>query len=195
MRSIEDPHGPVAGEVSGLPAGSPYRDALADLRPRLIKRLDPHAAWLQSDPLLHRLLGEVQVHSMIVVPLHARGLVLGLACFYRWRSPDAYADDDRVLAQQLATRTALCLDNARLYSHGRAAALILQMRHRPAGTPVHSAVESAYSYPAPAPAAAGPMSSRCPAPASRWWPATSRATASPPSPPWANCGPPSEPWL
>lgn len=127
MHDIKDSRIPMAGEISGFPAGSPYRQAMTDLCPRLISRLDADADWLADDPFRYRLLAAVQVRSMIVVPLRARGLVLGLACFYRWRSQDTYEDDDLALAAQLAAHTALCLDNARLYSRGRSAARILQM--------------------------------------------------------------------
>lgn len=147
LHSIEESRVPMAGDVSGFPVGSPYRRSMADLRPRLIKRLDPDTPWLTGEPFRYRLLGAIQVHSMIVVPLCTRGLVLGLACFYRWRSPHAYEDDDRDLAEQLANHTALCLDNARLYSRGRSAARILHMSRRPAVVPVHSAVEIAHHYP------------------------------------------------
>ncbi|WP_392670195.1 SpoIIE family protein phosphatase [Streptomyces sp. LN785] len=147
MHDIEDSRIPMAGEISGFPAGSPYRQAMADLRPCLISKLDADAAWLADDPFRYRLLAAVQVRSMIVVPLRARGLVLGLACFYRWRSQDAYEDDDLALAAQLSAHTALCLDNARLYSRGRSAARILQMSLRPLEAPAHSAVETAHCYP------------------------------------------------
>ncbi|WP_329167163.1 SpoIIE family protein phosphatase (plasmid) [Streptomyces sp. NBC_01717] len=147
MHDIKDSRIPMAGEIGSFPAGSPYRQAMADLRPCLISKLDADAAWLADDPFRYRLLTAVQVRSMIVVPLCARGLVLGLACFYRWRSPDAYEDDDLALAKQLAAHTALCLDNARLYSRGRSAARILQMSLRPLEAPTHSAVEIAHCYP------------------------------------------------
>ncbi|MGX1541119.1 SpoIIE family protein phosphatase [Streptomyces adustus] len=147
MHHIQEAQIPMAGEVSGFPTESPYHQALTDLRPRLISRLDPNAAWLSGDPFHYRLLDAIHVHSMIVVPLCARGLVLGLACFYRWRSPDAYEEDDQALAEQLAAHTALCLDNARLYSRSRSAARILHMSLRPLQAPPHSAVESAHGYP------------------------------------------------
>lgn len=147
MHDIKDSRIPMAGEISGFPAGSPYRQAMTDLRPRLISKLDADAAWLAEEPFHYRLLKAVQVRSMIVVPLRARGLVLGLACFYRWRSPDAYQEEDLALAEQLAAHTALCLDNARLYSRSRSAACLLQMNPRPLEIPTHSAVETAHCYP------------------------------------------------
>ncbi|MCC5474621.1 SpoIIE family protein phosphatase [Streptomyces barringtoniae] len=146
MHSIEESGSPMAGEVSGFPAESPFRHSMADLRPRLIGRLDPEAGWLSNEPFRYRLLTAIQVHSMIVTPMRARGLVLGLACFYRWRSPDAYEDDDLTLAEQLTARTALYLDNARQYIRGRSAARLLQPTPRPPEFPVHSAVETAHSY-------------------------------------------------
>lgn len=149
MHDIKDSRIPMAWEISDFPAGSPYRQAMTDLRPRLISKLDADADWLADDPFHYRLLTAVQVRSMIVVPLCSRGLVLGLACFYRWRSPDAYQDDDLALAEQLAAHTALCLDNARLYSRGRSATRILQMSLRPLEVPTHSAVETAHCYPPP----------------------------------------------
>jgi hypothetical protein len=146
LHELEQAGVPMAGQVSGFPAGSPYRQSLADLQPRLIGRLDPEAAWLTDEPFRHRLLEVIRVHSMIVVPLCARGRVLGLVCFYRWRTPDVYEDDDLTLARQLTDRTALCLDNARQYNRGRLAARLLQPTPRPPEVPVHSAVETAHSY-------------------------------------------------
>ncbi|AMW09021.1 protein phosphatase [Streptomyces qaidamensis] len=101
------------------------------------------AGWLAQDPEhTARLL--VHVHSLIAVPLLARGVVLGVASFYRAGSP--FGDDDRSLAQELASRAALSIDNARRYTHERTMVLALQRRLLPHGLPDQDAVEVAHRY-------------------------------------------------
>ncbi|MFF8935450.1 SpoIIE family protein phosphatase [Streptomyces paradoxus] len=101
------------------------------------------AGWLAQDPEhTERLLAHV--HSLIAVPLLARGVVLGVASFYRAGSP--FGDDDRSLALELASRAALSIDNARRYTHERAMVLALQRRLLPHGLPDQDAVEVAHRY-------------------------------------------------
>ncbi|MGK5698182.1 ATP-binding SpoIIE family protein phosphatase, partial [Streptomyces sp. URMC 128] len=105
--------------------------------------LEAAAGWLAQDPEhTARLLAHV--HSLIAVPLLARGVVLGIASFYRAGS--AFGDDDRSLAQELAARAALSIDNARRYTHERAMVLALQRRLLPHGLPDQDAVEVAHRY-------------------------------------------------
>ncbi|MEU6815378.1 SpoIIE family protein phosphatase [Streptomyces sp. NPDC046860] len=84
--------------------------------------------------------------STMAVPLAARGGVLGLARFYRGRGSAPFSEDDLRLATELTRHTALCLDNARLYTRERSVARILQLSLRPAHVPGHSAVATAHSY-------------------------------------------------
>ncbi|WP_246111742.1 SpoIIE family protein phosphatase [Streptomyces hawaiiensis] len=101
------------------------------------------AGWLAQDPEhTARLLAHV--HSLIAVPLLARGVVLGVACFYR--AGGSFGDDDRSLAQELASRAALSIDNARRYTHERTMVLALQRRLLPHGLPDQDAVEVAHRY-------------------------------------------------
>ncbi|WP_435281677.1 SpoIIE family protein phosphatase [Streptomyces koelreuteriae] len=101
------------------------------------------AGWLAQDPEhTARLLAHV--HSLIAVPLLARGVLLGIASFYRAGS--SFGDDDCSLAQELATRAALSIDNARRYTHERTMVLALQRRLLPHGLPDQDAVEVAHRY-------------------------------------------------
>ncbi|MFE9450301.1 SpoIIE family protein phosphatase [Streptomyces sp. NPDC006739] len=103
------------------------------------------AGWLAHDPE-HTEALLAHVHSLIAVPLLARGVVLGVASFYRAEDPAPYGDDDLALAQELATRAALSVDNARRYTHERAMVLALQRRLLPHGLPDQDAVEVAHRY-------------------------------------------------
>jgi serine phosphatase RsbU (regulator of sigma subunit)/anti-sigma regulatory factor (Ser/Thr protein kinase) len=134
------------GEISGASLGSQLRHSLTDLQPQLVRALDRDPEWLGADPDQVRRLLAVGVHSLMAVPLTARGVVLGLVCLYRCREPLAYEDGDLVLAAQLAARAALCLDNARLYARELSAARILRLSLRPAEVPEHAALETAQSY-------------------------------------------------
>ncbi|MFE7276697.1 SpoIIE family protein phosphatase [Streptomyces sp. NPDC057623] len=103
------------------------------------------AGWLAQDPEhTGQLLSHV--HSLIAVPLVARGVVLGIAGFYRGRDPAPFGDDDRSLAQELATRAALSIDNARRYTRERTMALALQRNLLPHGLPDQDAVDVAHRY-------------------------------------------------
>ncbi|MFB7312625.1 SpoIIE family protein phosphatase [Streptomyces sp. NPDC056192] len=84
--------------------------------------------------------------SMLLVPLCARGTTLGVAKFFRHHRPDAYGDEDLLLAQEIAARAAVAVDNARRYTHARATALALQRSLLPRSTPAQSAVEVACRY-------------------------------------------------
>ncbi|MFF4347049.1 SpoIIE family protein phosphatase [Streptomyces sp. NPDC001530] len=84
--------------------------------------------------------------SMLLVSLCARGTTLGVAQFFRHHKPDAYGDEDLLLAQEIAARAAVAIDNARRYTHARATALALQRSLLPRSTPAQSAVEVACRY-------------------------------------------------
>ncbi|MFI1765803.1 SpoIIE family protein phosphatase [Streptomyces sp. NPDC020800] len=105
------------------------------------------AGWLAYDPEhTEQLL--THVHSLIAVPLVARGVVLGVVAFYRAQAqnPAPFGDDDRSLAQEFAARAALSIDNARRYTRERTMVLALQRSLLPHGLPDQDAVEVAHRY-------------------------------------------------
>ncbi|MDX2592574.1 MULTISPECIES: SpoIIE family protein phosphatase [Streptomyces] len=86
------------------------------------------------------------VHSMIAVPLRARGTTLGVAVCVRAAHPDSYAPDDAVLAEELASRAAVCVDNARRFARERSTAHALQHSLLPRGLARQAAVDVAHRY-------------------------------------------------
>ncbi|WP_328869041.1 SpoIIE family protein phosphatase [Streptomyces sp. NBC_00287] len=96
------------------------------------------------------------VHSMLAVPLRARGTTLGVAVGVRIRDAEDYGPDDAVLAEELASRAAVCIDNARRFARERNTALALQRSLLPRGLPGQVAVEVAHRYlPSGSPAGIG----------------------------------------
>ncbi|MEU5047695.1 ATP-binding SpoIIE family protein phosphatase, partial [Streptomyces griseorubiginosus] len=76
----------------------------------------------------------------------ARGTTLGLEEFFRHRTPAPFHDDELLLAQEIASRAAVYIDNARRYTHQRATALTLQRSLLPHSVPEQPAVETASRY-------------------------------------------------
>ncbi|WP_280701751.1 SpoIIE family protein phosphatase [Kitasatospora sp. GP82] len=66
------------------------------------------------------------IHSFLMVPVLARGAVLGGAEFFRTRNPEPFTPADVALAEELVARAAVSIDNARLYRREHETALILQ---------------------------------------------------------------------
>jgi serine phosphatase RsbU (regulator of sigma subunit) len=76
------------------------------------------------------------MHSLMVVPMHARGTTLGIAVFVRSVNPAPFTRADLILAEDLVARTSLSLDNALSYTRERTTALTLQhalLPHRVSG--------------------------------------------------------------
>ncbi|MDN3029145.1 SpoIIE family protein phosphatase [Streptomyces sp. S.PB5] len=85
-------------------------------------------------------------HSMLAVPLKARGITLGVAVTVRIAAADPYVPDDAALAEELASRAAVCIDNSRRFARERTTALALQHSLLPKGLPGQAAVEVAHRY-------------------------------------------------
>ncbi|WP_128429557.1 ATP-binding SpoIIE family protein phosphatase [Streptomyces cyaneus] len=88
----------------------------------------------------------VGAHSMMAAPLRARGTTLGVVVAVRITQPDDYVADDAVFAEELASRAAVCIDNARRFARERTTALALQHNLLPRGLPGQAAVEVAHRY-------------------------------------------------
>jgi PAS domain S-box-containing protein len=65
------------------------------------------------------LLRKLELRSYMVVPLVARGRTLGAISFVSAESGRRYGEDDLRLAEELARRAALAVDNARLYEEAQ----------------------------------------------------------------------------
>ncbi|WP_308407008.1 SpoIIE family protein phosphatase [Streptomyces sp. AC555_RSS877] len=102
--------------------------------------------WLAQDPARLEQVLAAGIHSLITVPLRARGATLGVVSFYRSEKPAPFEEDDLSLAQELAGRAAICIDNARRYTREHNTALALQRSLLPRGRPEQSAVDVAYRY-------------------------------------------------
>ncbi|MFF4425756.1 SpoIIE family protein phosphatase [Streptomyces sp. NPDC001549] len=99
-----------------------------------------------ADPARVETLNTYRIHSELVVPLRARGTTLGVAQFFRHHTVTPFTDDDLLLAQEIAARAAVYIDNARRYTHERSIALTLQRSLLPQRLTETSAVEVAARY-------------------------------------------------
>jgi PAS domain S-box-containing protein len=88
------------------------RTGVSELVPVVTDALLVAAA--RSPEHLH-FLREAGVRSHMIVPLRARGRTLGAITFVRASSERRYGREDLALAEELAGRAALAVDNARLY--------------------------------------------------------------------------------
>ncbi|WP_407285582.1 SpoIIE family protein phosphatase [Streptomyces sp. BP-8] len=90
--------------------------------------------------------GMVRGESSMVVPLRSGGAPMGLVTFSRGELPSLFDKGEVELADELVTRTAVCLDNARRFAREHTAALTLQRNLLPKHLPEQSAVDLAYRY-------------------------------------------------
>ncbi|OKJ13962.1 SpoIIE family protein phosphatase [Kitasatospora sp. CB01950] len=86
------------------------------------------------------------LHSYLMVPLLARGQVLGGVEFARMANPEAFTAADLALGEELAARAAVCIDNARLYRRERDTALTLQRSLLPQDVHHTPGLEIAHRY-------------------------------------------------
>jgi GAF domain-containing protein len=131
------------GEVLVFAPDSPACRAMMTGQPVLFNELDPDSARRLSRPG-----GEVfsSYASFLAMPLAARGTVIGCAVFARAPASPAFNDGDVTLAGELASRAAVCIDNARLYDMERRTALALQRGLLPAAPQVLPGLEVAHRY-------------------------------------------------
>ena len=96
---------------------------------------------------------------MMMVPLRARGVTLGVVHFLRHRTPEPFDEDDLLLAEELAARAAVASTTPAGTPASARPPLTLQRSLLPQRLPGTSAVEVAYRYlpagPGPAWAATG----------------------------------------
>lgn len=127
--------------VGELSTSSPDRDsrftrALADGRPLLISSFGPDDyEELAPTPSAAAKLRQAGVHTYMMVPLIARGVLLGSADFIRAGGRPGFSEADLALALQLASKAAVDVDNARLYSREREHVARLQRNLLPRVTP------------------------------------------------------------
>ena len=94
-----------------------------------------------------RCLRELGLRSAMIVPLRARGRVLGAITFVASSSDRRYDDADVELAEDLARRAALAVDNAMLFHREHEAAVILQRSLLPDSVPTsHEGIEFEVRY-------------------------------------------------
>ncbi|GCB51596.1 SpoIIE family protein phosphatase [Streptomyces sp. NL15-2K] len=136
------------GDVVTYLAGSPPTRCLATGRSWREERLAPlDRDWGSATSGDHgATFLDLGVHSVLVVPVRARGVTLGVTTFFRRRRQEPFDEDDLTLAEDLVSRAAVCVDNARRYTRERDAALVLQRNLLPHRLPEQNAVEVAACY-------------------------------------------------
>ena len=82
-----------------------------------------------------QLIRDLQLRSAVTVPLIARGRVLGVMSWVSAESGRLYTEADLALAEDLAKRAAIAIDNAELHSQTLAAAVQLQRAVLPDAMP------------------------------------------------------------
>jgi PAS domain S-box-containing protein len=135
-----------AGDLITMPLTSAAVSALLREKPLLarnpaeVRRMVPHAP-AHAEALLAG-----GVHTLMAVPLIARGVTLGTAVFSRAENPEPYGEADLRLASGIASRAALFIDNARLYTREHNTAITLQRSLLPQHVPQVAGLQLAHRY-------------------------------------------------
>ncbi len=120
----------LATILDGLATSANPDPSLADTAQQVIHSGRPIYFPRIPDDLIERIAGSeeaseklhrMEPHSLIIMPLTARGQTLGVMSFLRVGSSPEFDREDLSLAGQIARRTAVSADNARLYAEARRA--------------------------------------------------------------------------
>ena len=133
------------GEVIVFSAESPSFRAMTQRNPVLFDELDAESA----ERIARRPGGQemfAPYTSFLAVPLVARGLVLGCATFARSATWPGFSPVDIALAEELASRAAVSIDNARLYDRERRTASALQQGLLPSAPSAPTGLAVAHQY-------------------------------------------------
>ncbi|MGW4562550.1 SpoIIE family protein phosphatase [Streptomyces sp. NPDC004561] len=136
---------PVGDLIRFVP-DHPVSVTMTEGRPVLVGDLSASDGWRAQHPEQTRRILDQGIHSLLVVPLRARGVVLGVVDFWRAKVSAPFEKEDTSFAEELASRAAVCIDNARRYTREHALAVTLQHSLLPRGVPEQSALDVAYRY-------------------------------------------------
>ncbi|MGQ0816132.1 MAG: sensor histidine kinase, partial [Gemmatimonadota bacterium] len=115
-RELANRWSPGASDAFGLPAVLRTAESV-----QIAEDVDQAIAAGAHSPENLRILLELEPGPLLSVPMVSRGRLLGAITFVGARHGQRYAQEDVALAQDLALRSAVALDNARL--HGEAVEL------------------------------------------------------------------------
>jgi serine phosphatase RsbU (regulator of sigma subunit) len=140
-RELQDRYPPDPDAPTGAPAV--IRSGRSELYPVIDNAL-LEAAALDEEQI--QLVRDLQMHSVMVVPLVARGRTLGAITFVWAESERQYSTRELELAEELGRRAGLALDHARLFAREHATAETLQRALLPAALPELSGHELVVRY-------------------------------------------------
>ena len=123
VRELRDRYPPDPDSRRGAP------EVVRTGQPELLREIpDDLLVAAARDELHLDLIRELGLRSFMCVPLVARGRVLGAITLVQAESGRTYGEDDLALAEELARRAAIAVDNARLFrtaeARGRAARVL-----------------------------------------------------------------------
>ncbi|MGW6850047.1 SpoIIE family protein phosphatase [Streptomyces virginiae] len=143
----DSPLQPVGDIIRFVVPTAPMAAALDAGRAVLAADLNAAMGWRAQDSQGTRVALDYGLHSLISVPLRARGVVLGMANFWRAAdTPEPFDEEDRSFAAELGTRAAVSIDNARRFTREHAVAVTLQRSLLPRVLPAQNAVDVASRY-------------------------------------------------
>ncbi|MFJ9608957.1 SpoIIE family protein phosphatase [Kitasatospora sp. NPDC101176] len=134
------------GELVTWAGSTPHAEGFVSGRSALVPEVAADAGWRRQDAERTRAVVEFGLVSLIAVPLTARGVLTGVASFWRGRDQVPFDEDDLSLAEELAARAAVSIDNARRYTREHTMAVTLQHSLLPRALPEQNALDVAYRY-------------------------------------------------
>ncbi|MFB7557340.1 SpoIIE family protein phosphatase [Streptomyces brevispora] len=127
---------PLAPEAIGSSSGHTW----------MVPDLTSSEQWRKVDPEQAARILEHGFHSLLSVPLNARGVILGMANFWRAENEEPFDAEDLSFAEELVARAAVSVDNARRYTREHEMAVTLQRSLLPRGLPEQNALDVAFRY-------------------------------------------------
>ncbi|MET8452231.1 SpoIIE family protein phosphatase [Streptomyces sp. NPDC005209] len=112
----------------------------------LVTDLSTAAGWQAQDPRRAQDIIDYGIHSLIAAPIRSRGVVLGMANFWRTKRHAPFDEEERSLAEELVARAAVSIDNARRYTREHTLAVTLQRSLLPRALPEQNALDVGYRY-------------------------------------------------
>ncbi|WP_329599595.1 SpoIIE family protein phosphatase [Streptomyces pseudovenezuelae] len=134
------------GERIPLVDSAPQARGISSGRAVLEARLAEATGWRAQDLERSTQVIEYGIHSLIAVPLRVGDLVLGTVSFWRSDKPQPFDTEEVALAEELVTRAAVSIDNARRYTREHTMAVTLQRSLLPRRLPEQDALDIAYKY-------------------------------------------------